>query len=103
MGFFSKMTDFAAEKSISTIEKATRGKAGYSEVQMAFEMLASAGRLYKKEDSYHSNNDMRLYFWVNQRGELENIEKDTYGMGSSKFTKVRKSECANIDFRELFA
>lgn len=101
MGLFSSLSNMAVNSSLSTIEKAKRGRANYNEVVMAYEMLAAAGMLFKKNDCYSNENHMRNYFWM-KGAEVENIDSDRYRFDPDKFTKVRKSECSNIDFRDLF-
>ncbi len=101
MGFFSSLSNMAVNSSLSTIEKAKRGRANYNEVVMAYEMLAAAGVLFKKTDSFSNENNMRNYFWM-KGAEVENIANDRYRFDPELFTKVRKSECSSIDFRDLF-
>ncbi len=95
MGFFSALSNMAGKEALSMINDFRRGKAGSTSVKRAFELLASSGSLYKRADA--DSDNVRYYYFDNNR-RFENIFGDTEEFSSSRFIKVRKSECSYIDF-----
>lgn len=95
---------------IGIIKAYHKGRTDITQLQAAFSILASVGKLFRNPDTGYEHR-FKDYYWLNKKDHLENIDGDyreiekmeryqiiSYG---NTYVKVKPSECDTIDFKIL--
>ncbi|NLT08066.1 MAG: hypothetical protein GXY08_00950, partial [Ruminococcus sp.] len=95
---------------IGIIKAYHNGLVDITQLQVAFNILASVGKLFRNPDTGYEHR-FKDYYWLNKKDHLENIDgesltienMDSYGIAScgNIYEKVHSDECDNIYFKGM--